>query len=119
MVELDLIRSIGLILGAALVFAAATRLVRIPNIVAYILAGLALGPATGLLEVTHTVELISEFGIILLLFLVGLELSLRKLRDEYGVAMVLATHNRELADRADRVLQMSEGRLQSLSPAWR
>jgi lipoprotein-releasing system ATP-binding protein len=40
-----------------------------------------------------------------------------KLRDEYGVAMVLATHNRELADRADRVLQMSEGRLQSLSPA--
>lgn len=40
-----------------------------------------------------------------------------KVRDEYGVAMVLATHNRELADRADRVLRMSEGRLQSLSPA--
>lgn len=81
MVELDLIRSIGLILGGALVFAVATRLLRVPNIVAYLLAGLALGPATGVLEVTHTVELIAEFGIILLLFLVGLELSLDTIRD--------------------------------------
>lgn len=40
-----------------------------------------------------------------------------RLRDEHGVAMVLATHNQELAKRADRILLMSEGRLQSLSPA--
>ena len=35
-----------------------------------------------------------------------------RVRDEFGVAMVLATHNPELAGRADRVLTMSEGRLQ-------
>ncbi|MEO5509629.1 MAG: ABC transporter ATP-binding protein [Longimicrobiales bacterium] len=34
-----------------------------------------------------------------------------QLRDEHGVAMVVATHNHELADQADRVLQLKEGRL--------
>jgi len=38
------------------------------------------------------------------------------LRAEYGVALVLATHNRELADRADRILQMKEGQLRSFYP---
>jgi lipoprotein-releasing system ATP-binding protein len=37
-----------------------------------------------------------------------------RLRDEHGVAMVVATHNHELADRADRVLQLREGRLSSV-----
>ena len=36
-----------------------------------------------------------------------------RIRDEHGVALVLATHNRELADRADRVLLLREGKLQS------
>ncbi|HEX6925466.1 MAG TPA: ABC transporter ATP-binding protein [Longimicrobiaceae bacterium] len=36
-----------------------------------------------------------------------------RVREEYGVALVLATHNRELADRADRVLLLKEGQLQS------
>ncbi|HEX7090160.1 MAG TPA: ABC transporter ATP-binding protein [Longimicrobiales bacterium] len=40
-----------------------------------------------------------------------------RLRAEHGVAMVIATHNRELADRADRILQLKEGRLQSFYPA--
>jgi lipoprotein-releasing system ATP-binding protein len=37
-----------------------------------------------------------------------------QLRDEHGVAMVVATHNHELADRADRVLQLREGRLNTI-----
>ncbi|HUF12250.1 MAG TPA: ABC transporter ATP-binding protein [Longimicrobiales bacterium] len=37
-----------------------------------------------------------------------------RLRSEHGVAMMIATHNRELADRADRVLQLREGRLVDL-----
>ena len=40
-----------------------------------------------------------------------------RLRAEHGVAMVLATHNRELADRADRILQLKQGQLQSFYPA--
>jgi lipoprotein-releasing system ATP-binding protein len=34
-----------------------------------------------------------------------------RLRTEHGVAMVIATHNRDLAERADRVLHMKEGQL--------
>ena len=34
-----------------------------------------------------------------------------KLRSEHGMAMVIATHNRDLAQRADRVLHMKEGQL--------
>jgi lipoprotein-releasing system ATP-binding protein len=39
-----------------------------------------------------------------------------QLRAEHGVALVLATHNRELADRTDRVLRVRDGRLDSLYP---
>jgi len=37
-----------------------------------------------------------------------------RIRDTHDAAMVIATHNRELADRADRVLQLRDGRLESL-----
>jgi lipoprotein-releasing system ATP-binding protein len=34
-----------------------------------------------------------------------------RLRTDHGVAMVIATHNRDLAERADRLLHMKEGQL--------
>jgi lipoprotein-releasing system ATP-binding protein len=34
-----------------------------------------------------------------------------RLRDEHGVALVVATHNRELAERTDRILEVRDGRL--------
>jgi lipoprotein-releasing system ATP-binding protein len=37
-----------------------------------------------------------------------------ELRDEHGAALVLATHNRELASRADRVLLVKDARLHGL-----
>lgn len=39
-----------------------------------------------------------------------------RLRADHGVALVLATHNRELADRTDRVLRLKDGTLQNLYP---
>ena len=36
-----------------------------------------------------------------------------KLRTEHGMALVIATHNRDLAARADRVLHMKEGQLRA------
>ncbi len=88
MVEFELLRSLGIMLLAALGVTIVARAVRVPNIVAYIGAGLLLGPAFGVLEVTHTTELIAEFGIILLLFLVGLELSLDKIKEVGTTAFV-------------------------------
>jgi len=39
-----------------------------------------------------------------------------RVRAEEGVALVVATHNHELADRADRLLQLKEGQLSSFYP---
>jgi len=73
---------------AGAIFVLLARSARVPTIVAYILAGLALGPVTGLLEVSGVVEVIAEVGIALLLFLVGLELSFDRIRDVGKVAVI-------------------------------
>jgi Kef-type K+ transport system membrane component KefB len=88
MTDVFFIRSLGIMVVAAAAFVLVARVARIPSIVAYIVAGLALGPVTGVLEVTEAMDVISEVGIVLLLFLVGLELSLDKIRDVGRVAVV-------------------------------
>lgn len=85
--ELSFLRNLGLLFIAAAVVAFLGRFLRVPSIVSYILAGLLLGPTFGWVEVDHSLELIAEFGIALLLFLVGLELSFNKIKDVGKVAV--------------------------------
>ncbi len=67
-----LVASIAVISGLVL-----TRL-RQPAIVGYILAGIALGPdGFGLIGQTDEINTLAELGVIMLLFLIGMELSLR------------------------------------------
>lgn len=86
--EQTFIDELGIIVVGAAVFASLARLIGMPSIVAYLLAGLTLGPLTGWVEMNAALGLISEIGIALLLFLVGLELSLEKVRDVGRVAVV-------------------------------
>lgn len=88
MTDLPVLRDLGLILVAGAIFVLLARRLNAPTIVAYILAGLVLGPATGLLGAAESVDLIAEVGIVLLLFLVGLELSLENIRDVGRVALL-------------------------------
>lgn len=67
---------------------ALARRVRLPSIVACLLAGVLLGPVLGVVEDTEAVSVISEMGIVLLLFLVGMELSFDKIREVGPVAVV-------------------------------
>ena len=89
MIGLDLVVDLGIILAAAALLLLGARVARVPSIIAYIVAGVVLGPATGLVRTAGTLELISEVGIALLLFLVGLEMSLDKIRS-VGKAAVVA-----------------------------
>ncbi len=91
MSDASILTDLGVILVTASVFSLLARLLHIPSIVAYILAGLMLGPLTGLVQVSEGVELASEMGIALLLFLVGLELSFAAIRDLGKVAAVGGT----------------------------
>lgn len=85
--ELKLLLNLGFIVVLAAVFAFLGKAVKMPSIVAYILAGMVLGPWTGWVQLDHSLELISKLGIALLLFLVGLELSLQKIKDVGQVAV--------------------------------
>jgi Kef-type K+ transport system membrane component KefB len=87
--ELTLLLDLGFIVVTAALFAFLGKLIKMPSIVAYILAGMALGPVFGVVELDHSLELISELGVALLLFLVGLELSLQKIKDLGRVAFIL------------------------------
>ncbi len=87
--ELTLLLNIGFIVITAAGFAFLGKLVKMPSIVAYIIAGIVLGPGLGIVHLDHSLELISELGIALLLFLVGLELSLQKIKDLGRAAIIL------------------------------
>ena len=57
--ELTLLLDLGFIVVTAALFAFLGKLIKMPSIVAYILAGMALGPVFGVVELDHSLELIS------------------------------------------------------------
>jgi len=76
----DLIRDIALCTAAAWLLGLVAQLARQPIILAYLAAGFLLGPAV-LSWVTdeESISTISELGLIFLLFMIGLEIDLKKI----------------------------------------
>lgn len=86
----QLIESLGLCMVLAAALVAVVRWVKMPSIVAYLLAGLVVSLVSGIdgHDALHgDVELIGELGIVLLMFLVGLELPIARIRQVGGVAL--------------------------------
>ena len=76
----DLITTIALGLSAAFVAGFVARRLRLPSIVGYLLAGVALGPFTpGLFASPEIATELAEIGVILLMFGVGIHFSFRDL----------------------------------------
>lgn len=79
--------SIIIIFAASLAYLAS--LLRQPLIIGYILAGIIMGPSVlNVLQTTDTVAALSQLGVALLLFMVGLNLNPRILRDLGRVSLV-------------------------------
>ncbi len=89
--HLDKLTSIALVTTAALLCGLAMMRLRQPAIVGYIFAGVVLGP-TGLAVIsnTATVQTLASLGVIMLLFLIGMEISLRGFRKVYKTALSAA-----------------------------
>ncbi len=78
----NVVLEIGLILIFATILAFIVRFFKQPLTPAYILAGLILGPlGLGLIKDPEAIKALSEFGIAFLLFAVGLEINIKKLKD--------------------------------------
>lgn len=61
---------------------------RQPAIVGYIFAGVLLGPSVlGLVEDRTSISLLAELGIIMLLFVIGMELSVRRFAEVWKIAL--------------------------------
>ena len=61
-----------------------------PLILGYILAGVLIGPHTGIITVSdiHDIEMLAEIGVALLLFALGLEFSLNELKPVRNIALI-------------------------------
>jgi len=90
-VPTDLLSSIGICVGAAALIAAVTWRFKQPLIIAYLATGVIIGPHIGLRWITNdeSIRTVAEIGLILLLFVIGLEIDLRKMAS--GGAAVLLT----------------------------
>lgn len=84
--ELNIILAIS---GFILVFGLLLRRIKQPYIIAYILTGVILGPY-GLKVVTEvdTVEVIGELGLIILMFFIGMEISLKDFLGKWRLALL-------------------------------
>lgn len=78
----DLLIHIGITILAAALFAYLGNLLRQPLILAYLAAGVVLGPNVGfgIIKSEKDISTISEIGLILLLFMIGMEIDLKKIK---------------------------------------
>ena len=86
--QLRFILDLGAAVAAALVGGAVAVRLRQPAIVGYLLAGIVIGPFTpGFVGDVERISVLADVGVILLLFALGIQFSIRELRDVGRVAV--------------------------------
>lgn len=87
--QLDILKDMVIILGFSVVIIMLFHRVRIPSILGFLITGILIGPhGLSLIKATQEVNLFSEAGIIFLLFIIGIEFSLRELIKIKGTVIV-------------------------------
>src|SRR3954467_6443771 len=86
------------LLGSAVLGVVAFRMLQLPPMLGYLVVGILIGPhALGLAEDSEAMHTLAEFGVVFLMFSIGLEFSLPKLSSMrrtvfgLGLAQVLLT----------------------------
>jgi len=88
--ELNQLTQITLILCSALIGGVLLRRLKQPPLIAYMLVGVVLGPSGAkLIETSANISILAEIGITLLLFIVGLELSLQAFKRVYKKTILI------------------------------
>ena len=82
MEQLLVLRDLAVIFAGSLLVILAFHRLKLPALPGFIVAGMILGPnALGLVSDPHRVESLAEVGVILLLFTIGIEFSLSRLKE--------------------------------------
>jgi monovalent cation:H+ antiporter-2, CPA2 family len=78
--DVPILRDLLILLVASLPVVYVSQRLRLPPLVGFLITGVLIGPgAIGLVEDTHEVTVLAEFGVVLLLFTIGLDFSLARL----------------------------------------
>jgi len=75
-----LLQDILILLGFSVVIVFVLQRLKLPSIIGFLVTGVIIGPhGLSLVEAVEEVEILSEIGVILLLFVIGMELSIKQL----------------------------------------
>ncbi|KPJ99242.1 MAG: potassium transporter KefB [Desulfobacterales bacterium SG8_35] len=78
--EIKLLQDIAIIFGLAIIVLQVCHKIKLPAIIGFLVTGALVGPhGLHLVRSVHEVELLAEIGVVLLLFTIGLEFSLKEL----------------------------------------
>jgi len=78
--QLPLLQNLLIIIGFSVIVVFILQRFRLPSILGFLITGIIIGPdGLRLIGTGHEVNIISDIGVILLLFVIGLELSLKQL----------------------------------------
>jgi Kef-type K+ transport system membrane component KefB/voltage-gated potassium channel Kch len=90
---MNFVYMLGLMIVIAAIFALIAKRLNQPLLLGYVLAGLVLGPAvTGIIDDPAPImAFFAEFGLILLLFVIGLELDFNKIKSLGKMSIIIGT----------------------------
>ena len=78
--EYEFLKSLVIIFGVSVIVVFLLNRLKIPSIVGFLVAGIIIGPyGVGMVSDIHSVEMMAEVGVILLLFTIGIEFSIARL----------------------------------------
>jgi CPA2 family monovalent cation:H+ antiporter-2 len=92
--QITFLQDLAIVMSVAALATILFRQLKQPVVLGYILAGLVIGPHTppfSLIAGEHAIETLAELGIIFLMFALGLEFSLRKLKKVGATAFIAAS----------------------------
>ena len=79
--SLDILRELVLLLAASVVIITLSHKIKLPPVVGFLLTGILIGPGgLSLVRDTRTIDDLAEIGVVMLLFGIGLEFTLDRLR---------------------------------------
>src|SRR5215469_7402408 len=88
--HIENITAIALVLATAVALGFAMSRVRAPAVAGFILVGVALGPSgLGLIETSDSIETLADLGVLMLLFIIGMEMRLQAFRKSLPLALTV------------------------------